>query len=176
MHFVCRRVGRFLWDSTEVAQKRRRPIFSEHASKKIRSSKRLELYIFLNVVQNCQKMLRRMDLDCDPAGHLQECFLGNRRKCSGECFRSAFWGFPKSAPESAPESARKIRSAPASAPESAFPHSFPRKSTPGSTRWGTPNFPGTLGGTLRGTFWESPESTPKALAGALSAIPQEALL
>ena len=60
-------------------------------------------------------------MGCDPAGHLQECFLGNRQKCSGECFRSAFWGLPESASESAPESARKTGSAPASAPRSAFP-------------------------------------------------------
>ena len=45
--------------------------------------------------------------------------MGNRRKCSGECFRSAFWGFPESAPESAPDSAWKIGSAPGNAPESA---------------------------------------------------------
>ena len=35
--------------------------------------------------------------------------------------------------------------------------------------WGAPNFPGTLGG----TFWESPQSTLKALAGALSGLPQK---
>ena len=94
---------------------------------------------------------------CDPAGHLQECFLGNPRKCSGECFRSAFWGFPESAPENASESAQKI----GSAPESAFPHCFPRQSSSGSTPWSTPNFPGTLGGTLRGTSGNSQKALRK---------------
>ena len=102
--------------------------------------------------------------------------MGSPRKCSGECFRSAFWAFPASAPKSAPESAREIRSVPGSAPGSAFPHSLTRKSTLGSTPWGPPNFPGILGSTLRGTCWEYPKSTPKALAGALSRIPHKALL
>ena len=58
--------------------------------------------------QHTKKKKQGRSLHCDPAGHLQECFLGNRRKCFGECFRSAFGGFPTSAPESAPESARKL--------------------------------------------------------------------
>ena len=87
-------------------------------------------------------------IGCDPAGHLQECFLGIPRKCPGECPRECLenWECPRECSESA------------------FSHSFPRKSALGSTPWDTPNCPGTLGG----TFWEFPKSTPKALAGALS--------
>ena len=48
MHFVRRRFGRCLWDSVEIAQNSQRTTYTEHASKKkIRPSKRLELYIFL---------------------------------------------------------------------------------------------------------------------------------
>ena len=39
--------GQLLWDSVEIAQNRRRTKSTEHASKKIRPSKRLKLYIFL---------------------------------------------------------------------------------------------------------------------------------
>ena len=39
-----------------------------------------------------------------------------------------------------------------------------------------PIFPGTLGSTVWNTSWESPKSTLKALAGALSGIPPKALL
>ena len=46
VHFVCRRFGRLLWDSVEIAQNRRRTKCTEHTSKKIRPSQRLELYIF----------------------------------------------------------------------------------------------------------------------------------
>ena len=46
VHMVRRRFGRLLWDSVEIAQNRRRTKCTEHASKKIRPSKRLELYIF----------------------------------------------------------------------------------------------------------------------------------
>ena len=51
MHLVRRRFGRFLWDSVEIAQSCRRTKYTEHASKKIRPSKRLELYIFLMVLK-----------------------------------------------------------------------------------------------------------------------------
>ena len=46
VHFVRGRFGRLLWDSVEIAPNRRRTKCTEHASKKIRSSKRLELCIF----------------------------------------------------------------------------------------------------------------------------------
>ena len=46
VHFVRRQFGQLLWDSLEIAQNRRRTTCTEHASKKIRPSKRLELYIF----------------------------------------------------------------------------------------------------------------------------------
>ena len=46
VHFVRGRFGRLLWNSVEIAQNRRRTRCTEHASKKIRRSKRLELYIF----------------------------------------------------------------------------------------------------------------------------------
>ena len=49
VHFVCGRFGRLLWDSVETAMKRRRTKCTEHASKKIRPSKRLELYIFQSI-------------------------------------------------------------------------------------------------------------------------------
>ena len=45
--FLRRRCGRFLWDSMEITQSRRQTKYTEHASKKIKPSKRLELYIFL---------------------------------------------------------------------------------------------------------------------------------
>ena len=92
---------------------------------------------------------------------------GESPKCSGECFRSAFWGFSESATGSAPQSAREI----GSVPESAFTCQGMRESTLGSTPWSTPNFPGSLGSTPQDTCWESPKSTLKALAGALSGIP-----
>ena len=38
--------GRLLWDSVETSQNCRRTKYTEHVSKKIRPSKRLELYIF----------------------------------------------------------------------------------------------------------------------------------
>ena len=46
VHFLRRRFGRLLWDSLEIAQNRRRTKCTEHASTKIRPSKRLALYIF----------------------------------------------------------------------------------------------------------------------------------
>ena len=46
VHFARGRFGRLLWDSAEVARNRRRTTCTEHASKKIRPSKTLELYIF----------------------------------------------------------------------------------------------------------------------------------
>ena len=94
------------------------------------------------------KVLRRV---------LSECFFGDSQKV------------PRRVPPRVPG---KIGSAPGSAPRSAFLWKRMRRGTPGSTPWGTPNFPGTL----RGTFWESPKSTLKALAGALSGLPQKALL
>ena len=41
VHFVRGRFGRLLWDSVEIAQNRRRTKCTEHARKKVRSSKRL---------------------------------------------------------------------------------------------------------------------------------------
>ena len=58
MHFVRRRFGQLLWDSVEIAQNRRRTKCTERASKKIRPSKRLELYIFQKVE------LRREEKKC----------------------------------------------------------------------------------------------------------------
>ena len=45
-HSVRRRFGHLLWDSVAIAQNRQRARCTEHASNKIRPSKRLELYIF----------------------------------------------------------------------------------------------------------------------------------
>ena len=45
MHSIRRQLRRFLWDSIEIAQNRRQTKYTEHASKKIRPSKRLELFI-----------------------------------------------------------------------------------------------------------------------------------
>ena len=36
-------------------------------------------------------------LTCDPARHLQERFMGNHQRFSGDSFRSALWGLPESA-------------------------------------------------------------------------------
>ena len=41
-------------------------------------------WITQTVADNMQKQL--WDSGCDPAGHSEECFLGNRRKCSCVCF------------------------------------------------------------------------------------------
>ena len=102
--------------------------------------------------------------------------MGNPQKCSGECFRSAFWRFPESAQESAPESAREIGSASGSAPRSAFPHSFPKERRSWDNSLGSSQFsrhsrvhsPGHFLGipkrhpesTRRSTFGDSPRSTP----------------
>ena len=83
--------------------------------------------------------------------------MANPQMCSGERFSECFLGGLRMCPGSAP----------ASAPESAFPHSFPRK----STLWSK-----LLSERSRGPFWESPNSTPKALAGALLGPTHEALL
>ena len=48
VHFVRRQVGRLLRNSAKIAQNRRRTNCTEHASKKIRPSRRLELY-FLQI-------------------------------------------------------------------------------------------------------------------------------
>ena len=55
MHFVRRRFGRLLWDFVEIGQNRQRTKCTEHASKKIRPSKGLELSIFqiLNGSSTC---------------------------------------------------------------------------------------------------------------------------
>ena len=92
-------------------------------------------------------------VEIPPAGHVQECFMGNPRKCSGEWFRSAFWGLCK---------------CPGSAPESAFPSFFNKENHSWEHSLGHSQL---LAGHSRkhslGTFWESPRRTPKALAGAL---------
>ena len=53
VHFVRRRFCAFSTESREVAQIVGGQNVTEHASKKIRSSKRLELYIFQNHVVRC---------------------------------------------------------------------------------------------------------------------------
>ena len=98
-------------------------------------------------------------LCCDPAGHLQECFLGNAQNCSGECFRSAFWGFPESAPESASESVWKIGSVSGSAPGVPFLILSQGKALSGALPGALPIFQALSG----------------ALSRALSGNPQKAL-
>ena len=62
VHFVRRRFGRLLWDSVEIAQNHQRTKCAEHTSKKIRSSKRLELYILLTIRYSAAFLA--LDLGC----------------------------------------------------------------------------------------------------------------
>ena len=54
VYFVRGRFGRLLWDSVEIAQNRQRTRCTEHASKKIRPSRRLGVYIFQEEGRVCK--------------------------------------------------------------------------------------------------------------------------
>ena len=62
MHFVCRRFGRLLWDSPEVAQNRRRTKCTEHASKKDQTLKKIRTLHSSEIVSR--------NLFCDPVAVL----------------------------------------------------------------------------------------------------------
>ena len=110
--------------------------------------------------------------NCDPTGHLQECFLGNRRKCSGECFRSAFWGFPESALESAPRVPGKF-GVPRECSQECFSLGKNEERHSREQPLGHSQFFGHSREHSPGHFLGILKSTPKALAGALSVIPQK---